>query len=156
MAIILFILTLVFITYLIYVLVSDNAGGAGAKEVATPKPAKKPAPAAASAGVKGKAAEAVKKPAPVKKEEVAPAKAPERKSASETTSEAPSGLKNPATGEVATVPTNYRFAKRWIKEAMVSEGLLDRIYKNNELSGKNDDKVKKALDGFKSLKKYHA
>ncbi|MGZ8250231.1 hypothetical protein, partial [Methylomagnum sp.] len=33
-------------------------------------------------------------------------------------------LRNPATGEIAVIPTNYRFAKKWIKEALVAEGLL--------------------------------
>ncbi|MFN3919893.1 MAG: hypothetical protein ACK4JF_06340, partial [Methylohalobius sp.] len=28
-------------------------------------------------------------------------------------------LRDPVTGESAAMPTNYRFAKRWIKEAMV-------------------------------------
>lgn len=66
-------------------------------------------------------------------------------------------LKNPDTGETAAVPTNYRFAKRWIKDAMVKEGFLDRIYKNTELADEAvDRKIKEALEKFKSLKKYWA
>lgn len=66
-------------------------------------------------------------------------------------------LRDPATGESAAVPTNYRFAKRWIKEALVKEGLLDRVYKNTELQEEAiDRKVREALEQFKTLKKYWA
>lgn len=66
-------------------------------------------------------------------------------------------LRDPATGESAAVPTNYRFAKRWIKEALVKEGLLDRVYKNTELQEEAiDHKVREALEQFKALKKYWA
>ncbi len=64
-------------------------------------------------------------------------------------------LRDPVTGESAAMPTNYRFAKRWIKEAMVREGLLDRVYKNTELQEEAiDRKVREALEQFKALKKY--
>lgn len=63
-------------------------------------------------------------------------------------------LRNPATGEISPVPTNYRFAKKWIKEALVAEGLLDRIYKPNELDEATSEKVREALDKFKFLDKY--
>lgn len=65
-------------------------------------------------------------------------------------------LRNPATGETSAVPTNYRFAKKWIKEAMVAEGLLDRVYKNSELNDEIAHKVKEALERFKELPKYQA
>jgi hypothetical protein len=65
-------------------------------------------------------------------------------------------LRNPATGETSAVPTNYRFAKKWIKEAMVAEGLLDRVYKNSELNEEIAHKVKEALERFKELPKYQA
>ncbi|MBN2700466.1 MAG: hypothetical protein JXR29_03345 [Methylothermaceae bacterium] len=66
-------------------------------------------------------------------------------------------LRHPESGEAAAVPTNYRFAKRWIKEALVTEGLLDRVYKNNELQDEaTNEQVKAALDHFKRLKKYWA
>ncbi|MCX8048487.1 MAG: hypothetical protein N3A55_02350 [Methylohalobius sp.] len=66
-------------------------------------------------------------------------------------------LRDPTTGETAAVPTNYRFAKRWIKEAMVKEGLLDRVYRNTELQEESiDAKVREALERFKALRKYWA
>jgi len=65
-------------------------------------------------------------------------------------------LRNPLTGEVSPVPGNYRFAKKWIKEAMVTEGLLNKVYKNSELNEAVNPKVKAAIEEFKRLEKYHA
>lgn len=55
------------------------------------------------------------------------------------------GLKNPQTGEIATGYANYRFMKRWIKEALVAEGLLEKVYKNNELNDEVEVKIKEAI-----------
>lgn len=65
-----------------------------------------------------------------------------------------SGLKNPATGEIATNYANYRFMKRWIKEALVSEGLLEKIYKNNELNEEVEVKIKEAVALLESNDSY--
>lgn len=65
-------------------------------------------------------------------------------------------LRNPATGEVSPAPTNYRFAKKWVKEALVAEGLLDRVYKPTELNDAVAAKTKDALDKLKTLDKYRA
>jgi hypothetical protein len=65
-------------------------------------------------------------------------------------------LRNPSTGETAPVPNNYRFAKRWIKQAMVDEGLLDKVYSNSELDEANAARVKEALRQFRDLPKYHS
>ena len=64
-------------------------------------------------------------------------------------------FRNPETRETAANPSNYRFAKKWIKQAMVDEGLLDKVYKNKELKGATEKKVKEALNRFKQLEKYH-
>jgi len=79
---------------------------------------------------------------------VSPAPAPEAEKATL--------LRNPATDETSPVPTNYRFAKKWIKEALVTEGLLSKVYKNSELVGETAGKVKEALDKFRTLEKYQA
>jgi hypothetical protein len=63
-------------------------------------------------------------------------------------------LRNPMTGETAGVPTSYRFAKRWIKEAMVTEGLLDKVYGSSELDSATSEKVKAAIKDFRCLAKY--
>ena len=65
-------------------------------------------------------------------------------------------LRNPTTDETCPVPTNYRFAKKWVKEALVAEGLLKKVYKNSELTEAVNPKVKDALEKFKHLDKYHA
>ncbi len=64
------------------------------------------------------------------------------------------GLKNPQTGEIATSYTNYRFMKRWIKEALVSEGLLEKNYKNNELTAEIEIKIKNAIAILEGLERY--
>jgi len=65
-------------------------------------------------------------------------------------------LRNPIDGETANAPGNYRFAKKWVKEALVAEGLLDKIYKNSELSDANAAKVKAALGQLGQIEKYRA
>jgi hypothetical protein len=80
-----------------------------------------------------------------------PAPAMEPESSGVVTSDS---LRNPSTGETAAIPTNYRFAKRWIKEAMVAEGLLDKVYGTAELDAENGEKVRAALAEFKQLAKY--
>jgi hypothetical protein len=65
-------------------------------------------------------------------------------------------LRNPVDGETVNAPGNYRFAKKWIKEVLVAEGLLDKIYKNSELSDANAVKVKAALEQLRQIEKYRA
>ena len=115
---------------------------------AAPTPAPK-APAAAPKPVAAKPAPAKPKAAP-KAAPKAPIAAPQ---APVTLAET---LKNPETGETTPVPANYRFAKKWIKDALVAEKLLDRVYKPNELDGPASDKVKEAIDKLRALKKYQA
>ncbi len=66
------------------------------------------------------------------------------------------GLKNPETGEIATTYTNYRFTKRWIKEALVSEGLLEKVYKNNELNAETEAAIKAAIAQLETIESYKA
>ena len=90
----------------------------------------------------------VKKKAPVKKSPPAKAKAKAK-------TKVPDGnLRNPETGEVAKMATSYRMCKRWIKEALVSEGLLEKIYKTNELDDAAKVKINKALDELAKMDKY--
>jgi outer membrane biosynthesis protein TonB len=124
-----------------------------AKVAAAPKaaPAPKPAPAA-----KPKA-EAPKKPAaPVKAAAPKAAAKPKATKASESKVVLADDLKNPETGEITPAPANYRFAKKWIKDALVEEKLLDRVYKPNELDDAASTKVKEAIDKLRGMKKYQA
>ena len=66
------------------------------------------------------------------------------------------GLKDPKTGEVATSYNNYRFTKRWIKDALVTEGLLEKVYKNNELDASIEAVIKEALAKLEAMDKYKA
>lgn len=63
-------------------------------------------------------------------------------------------VRNPKTGEVSKIPNNYRFGKRWIKEALVSEGLLEKVYKNSELNEEVDAKIQQALNALSALENY--
>lgn len=129
-----------------------------------PAPAAKveaPKPVAEKPAAPVKAAAPKKAPAPAKA--VAPKPAVAKSAAKPKAAKASEGkvvlaedLKNPETGEVTPVPANYRFAKKWIKDALVEEKLLDRVYKPNELDDATSAKVKDAIDKLRSLKKYQA
>jgi len=67
-----------------------------------------------------------------------------------------SAIRNPKTGEVASLASNYRFMKRWVKEALVAEGLLDKIYKNNELDAGAESRIKQALLELQEKESYRA
>jgi len=112
---------------------------AAAAKAAPPKPA--PAKAAATK-VAAKPAATTAKPAAAKKA---------------TAASAPSaGLKDPKTGEVTTAYSNYRFTKRWIKDALVAEGLLEKVYTANELNAATDAKIKTAIAKLEAMGKYKA
>jgi hypothetical protein len=66
------------------------------------------------------------------------------------------GLRDPKTGEVATSYSNYRFTKRWIKDALVAEGLLEKVYKNNELDTAIEATIKDAIVKLEAMDKYKA
>ena len=86
----------------------------------------------------------------------APPKKPENPIKVAVAAKSSDELKNPKTGEISKIPNNYRFGKRWIKEALVTEGLLDKVYKNNELDDATNDKVQAALAAIKNMEKYQA
>lgn len=148
----LFILTTIFVAYVVYQVVNDHKTSA-----------KSPERESESA----KSAEPIKpsKPQPVVKKEAAtppPKPVIAESAASAPTISAPpaaavkSGLRDPKTGEVSTAYTNYRFTKRWIKDALVAEGLLTKIYKNNELDADTEAKIKAALAKLEAMDKYRA
>ena len=149
MAELLFIATTIFVAYVVYGAVGiknkpepsqPNAKPAASKQPPQPVTEKVPAP-----------------PKPVKPVNTTAGSKPKAKSATTKKTSAGSlsdGLKNPKTGEVAKLPGNYAFAKRWIKEALVEEGLLDKIYKNNELDSDAIAKIQAALQQLKAMDKY--
>ncbi len=153
MSMTLFLITAVFVAYIVYVMYQEDS--TSGQQTKAKEPSKRSSTAATSSTASTRSTASS---APAKKANVAPKQTPKKTATATSTgnSEEVKSLKNPATGEVATVPANYRFAKRWIKEAIVEEGLLDRVYNNNDLKVKsNEDKVKKAIEQIKSIKKYH-
>ncbi len=129
-----------------------------AKSATKAKAAKKKAPAKAKPKAKPtakKAAVSIKSTAKKAKPTAKKAKPAAKKTAASAKSTAGSHqLKNPATGEVVTIPGSYRFVKRWIKDALVEEGLLDKVYKNSELTDAVNKKIKTAINKIKTIKKY--
>lgn len=133
------------------------------KPKTAPAPAApKPAVTAVSAAPPAPAPATTSAPAPTAKKPAAPAKPAETppKAAPVKASDEPAKLadelRNPATGELTAAPGNYRFAKKWVKEALVQEKLLDKIYKPNELDDATSLKVKEAIDKLRGMKKYQA
>lgn len=174
----LFILTTLFVAYVIYVIINEKKGVGTADKKSAPAAAQtikatveekpkteaaksKPAPAK-----KAPAKVAVVKAAPVPKavaaaKPVSAKKPVAAKKPAEVAAPAPepatikgTGLKDPKTGEVATTYGNYRFTKRWIKEALVSEKLVDKVYKNDELNADVETKIKAGLAKLEGMKKY--
>ncbi|WP_232470524.1 MULTISPECIES: hypothetical protein [Methylococcus] len=144
--VLLFVFTVVFVGYVLYEVfktVSRPASTAETHWTCAPEAVVKPAETFPEPAAEEPAAAAA-----------AEAKAPAVEEAATGGEEKAASLRDPVTGEIAAVPTNYRFAKKWIKQAMVTEGLLDRVYKNAELEGETARKVKEALERFKGLAKY--
>lgn len=155
----LFILTTIFVAYVIYALIEDQ------KTTATPKtaPIAKPeAQAVVAEQAKPQIAVAEQKPVAIKPAQAktaavkpAPTKAKAAKKAPVAAAKS-GGLKDPKTGEVATTYNNYRFTKRWIKEALVTEGLLEKIYTGSELNAEIEAKIKEAVAQLEAMDKYKA
>lgn len=151
MAEIFFILTTVFVAYVVYAVVGDQMDE---MKSMVAKAAKAEAGIGAEQGHAKVVAEKVApKPAAAVKQTVAPKESPRTASANKADEK---GLKDPATGEIVNIPNNYRFAKRWIKDALVTEGLLPKVYKNNELDDKTNTKIKMALNKLAKLDPYKA
>jgi hypothetical protein len=139
---VLFILTTIFVAYVVYVIVNDTK--TPAKTVMPQERAGQQAPLV----VEQPKPQAIAKKAQMEtSEKIIPAVG--------NKNTGKSGLRNPLTGEVATVYSNYRFTKRWIKEALVKEGLLEKIYKNNELDATVETKIKAALLQLETMDQYH-
>jgi hypothetical protein len=140
----LFILTIVFVAYVVYVVVDEHkATSKSAVPKAKPEVpkviAEKPALETAVKNVKPAI-----KPATIKK----------TTPAATTQDTVKKGLRDPKTGEIATTYNNYRFTKRWIKDALVTEGLLEKVYKNTELDAAIETTIKEALVKLEAIDKY--
>jgi hypothetical protein len=144
---VLFILVAIIVAYVIYVIVSEQKT-TSTSAVSQAKPEK---PVAAVKQSTPQSAPKIEKVAAVKSVGSATSK-PEPA----TQNAGKRGLKNPKTGEVATTYSNYRFTKRWIKEALVAEGLMGKVYKNDELNAELEAMIKSAVVKLEALDKYRA
>lgn len=63
-------------------------------------------------------------------------------------------LRDPETGEEVKIASSYRMLRRWIKDALVDEGLVEKVYKTNELDAGTINKINKAVDKLKKMDKY--
>jgi hypothetical protein len=141
----LFILTVIFVAYVVYKSVNEQK--------ATPKSAvPKAKPEAPKVVTEQPMPETVVKS--VKPIKIKPATIKKTTPTATTPDTGKKGLRDPKTGEIATAYSNYRFTKRWIKDALVAEGLLDKVYKNNELDAAIEATIKDALVKLEAIDKY--
>jgi hypothetical protein len=142
MAELLFILVTLYVAYVVFKVVECE------KQL---KQAKSPVTAPPQVTVKSAVAPAAKQPAPAK---TAPTEKTTATKSNGATTLKPGTLRNPKTGETSKIASNYRFLKRWIKEALVEEGLLEKIYKNTELNKETIATINEALEKLKTIAKY--
>ncbi|MCK5829280.1 MAG: hypothetical protein KAH20_03165 [Methylococcales bacterium] len=95
----------------------------------------------------------------VKKEKTVPKKKAAKKTVSKKENigdmQMPTGtMRNPETGEEVNIANSYRMLRRWIKEALVKEGLVDKIYKTSELDAGTVKKINKAMNKLKKMDEY--
>ena len=140
----------IFVAYVIYRVVSEKKSTATTSLDSQKKPEK---PVVAAKPARPRSAPKTKKAADVQSV-AAVASQPEPATARQDAGKR--GLKDPKTGEVTTAYSNYRFTKRWIKEALVAEKLLDKIYKNDELTADIEANIKSAVIKLEAIDKYRA
>ena len=63
-------------------------------------------------------------------------------------------LRDPETGEEVKIASSYRMLRRWVKEALVKEGLVEKIYKTNELNTVTIKKINQAVGKLKEMDRY--
>jgi hypothetical protein len=143
---VLFVLTVIYVAYVLYVIINDNK--AIAKSITpTAEPEKQVSP------VQDSSAEPIPEKEPPKTLKTAVPKTVKSTDIKKPVA-TKKGLKDPKTGDIATIYNNYRFTKRWIKDALVSEGLLEKVYKNNELNAEIEAAIKVAIAKLEAMKQY--
>lgn len=139
---VLFTLTTIYVAYVIYGMVNSQASASNVVQ----EPMEK------KIDIEPIKPDIVKEVPPVIVEKKAELTKP--KVSGETVAAAKGSVRHPQTGEVAAVNNNYRFTKRWIKEALVAEGLLTKVYKNNELDAASETAIKHAMMALAAMEKY--
>lgn len=142
---VLFILVTLYVVYVIHSVTASKKGNASEKEVfEQPVSVIKKVVKNESKAEKTVAKKKNEKKTVVKKEKKA-----------QINTKMPTGiLRDPATGDEVKIASSYRMLRRWIKEALVNEGLVDKIYKTNELDDVTVKKINKAVNKLKEMDKY--
>jgi hypothetical protein len=145
---VLFVLTVIYVAYVLYVVNSNKKA-----IVKSITPAAEPEKQAVS--VEQSLIEPVPKKEPAKTLNTDIPK-PVKSTSTKKPAATKKGLKDPKTGDIATTYHNYRFTKRWIKEALVAEGLVEKVYKNNELNADIETRIKAAIAKLETMEQYKA
>ena len=144
---VLFVLTVIFVAYVFYVVAHEKK--TTIKSIMPVTEPEKPTIPQESASTNTISEKEQPKTTKVETSEVVKTKsAPTKQNAPKK------GLKNPKTGEIASTYSNYIFTKRWIKEALVAEGLLEKVYKNNELNTETEAAIKTAITKLEAMDQY--
>lgn len=147
----LFVLTIIYVAYVFYTICNDKK----TQVKSTPPPIAEPEKQAVVAdNLSPTPAPTQEPPIIVKADLKTTESSNSKKSVVNKQSTPKKGLKDPKTGEIATTYNNYRFTKRWIKEALVTEGLLEKVYKNNELNADCETNIKVAIAKLEAMEKY--
>ena len=142
---VLFILVMVYAVYVVHSIITGKE-----KEKA---PALKTKVSVETASKKEDTKVAVKQEKPVAKK-AAPAKTKTKAKPKSKPKPVDGNIRNPETGEVVKIASSYRMCKRWIKDALVTEGLLEKVYKTNEVDDAAKAKIDKALIKLAKMEKY--
>ena len=149
MAEIIFILVTVYGVYVVHSIITSKG-----KKKDTPS-AVKTKVSVATASKKEEIKIAVKQEKPVAKKALPAKPKTKAKPKAKAKTKVDSGsLRHPETGEVAKIASSYRMCKRWIKDALVTEGLLEKVYKTNEIDDAAKVKIDKALVKLAKMEKY--
>lgn len=156
-----FIVTIVFVAYVLFVVLAEKKESSEPSKAESIKPEEQSAEKIEVSTEKSVAVVATAAK-PSRSRASAAKKTPTAKSPSpvvqtpELSATGIESLKNPKTGEITKIPANYTFVKRWIKDALVEEGLLDKVYKSAELDDAANAKIHDAMQQLKALEKYRA
>lgn len=150
MAEILFIVVTVYVVYVIHSVVTEHKG----KKVEKNIPSEPSSVIRGVEKIEAKKEKAVAKKAVTKKTNNKKAVVKKEKQNKKNTPMPAGSLRDPKTGEDVKIATSYRMLRRWIKDALVKEGLLEKIYKTNELDDAAVEKINKALSTLQKMKGY--
>lgn len=151
---ILFVLTIVFVAYLVYSLSEEQRNLIkNAQQRSKQQPLAETVP---TVDIKSSPTTRDTAPNSAKTNQIksSPRKKSPKTNETKPTESNKQAIKNPKTGEISPLTVNYRFAKRWLKDALVSEGLLPKVFKNTELDAQTEQHIKEALLKLSTMKAY--